>query len=104
MELEIIDIDDLGRGLARIDGKVCFINKALPNEIVKVKVTADNKGYNQDWITAPKEDALIKDQIIIPPHTIQNYRISLTLHGTGENQNEDQGKNFEGKIKVDIIR
>ena len=45
MELEIIDIDDLGRGLARIDGKVCFINKALPNEIVKVKVTINNKTY-----------------------------------------------------------
>ena len=45
MELEIIDIDDLGRGLAKIDGKVCFINKALPKEIVKIKITSDNKKY-----------------------------------------------------------
>ena len=45
MELEIIDIDDLGRGLTKVDGKVCFVNKALPKEIVKVKVTADNITY-----------------------------------------------------------
>ena len=68
------------------------------------KVTSDNEGYNQDWIATPKADALISNEIIIPPHTIQNYQISLTLHGTGENQNEDQGKNFEGKVRIDIIR
>ncbi len=45
MELEIIDIDELGRGLAKNDGKVCFINKALPNEIVKSKVVVNNKKY-----------------------------------------------------------
>ena len=45
MELEIIDIDDSGKGLSKIDGKVCFINKALPKEIVKIKITNDNQKY-----------------------------------------------------------
>lgn len=47
MKLNIIDIDNLGRGLAKNDGKICFVNKALPNEIVESKIIVDNKKYQE---------------------------------------------------------
>ena len=45
MKLKISDIDDLGRGLAKDDGKIWFINKALLDEEVDVKVILDKKKY-----------------------------------------------------------
>ena len=47
--IEVI-IDDLshdGRGITRIDGKVMFVNGALPNEKVMVKHTGGNKNFEE---------------------------------------------------------
>ena len=35
MQVKILKYDDLGNGLLRINGKVCFVKKALPGEVVK---------------------------------------------------------------------
>ena len=32
MQVKIEKFDDLGQGLARIDNKVCFIEKSIPDE------------------------------------------------------------------------
>ncbi len=80
-----------------------IIENTFTSPNFKFKVVGDEGGYNQDWQTAPVENALIKDRILIAPNTTQSYTISLTLHGTGEEQNYDQGKTFDGKIVVVLV-
>lgn len=45
MEVLIERIDNFGRGLGYIDGKVCFVPNALPGEIVEVEITHSNKKF-----------------------------------------------------------
>ena len=45
MKVEIEKLDHFGRGITYIDGKVCFVEKALPGEIVKIKIIKDSKKY-----------------------------------------------------------
>lgn len=40
-------LDDKGRGIAFIDGKISFIYNALPNEIVDVEIIKETKKYNE---------------------------------------------------------
>ncbi len=47
MKVKIEKFDDLGRGLTRIDNKVCFVKYALPNEIVDIEVIKDKKSYSE---------------------------------------------------------
>ena len=67
------------------------------------RVTSTNGGFNQDWITAPKSDYTFATRVAIPANTTQEYVINFTLHGTGEEQNYDQGKVFRGQVNVDMI-
>ena len=45
MVVEIIDMDHLGRGIGKIDGKVIFVPKTVTGDIVRVKIVKDNKKY-----------------------------------------------------------
>lgn len=45
MEVKIEKLDNLGRGIAYINNKICFIENALTNEIVDVEITKENKKY-----------------------------------------------------------
>ena len=45
MEVLIERIDNFGRGLGYVDGKVCFVPNALPGEVVDVEITHSNKKY-----------------------------------------------------------
>ena len=42
---KIESLDHYGRGITRIDGKIAFIENALPNEIVEIKVNNNKKKY-----------------------------------------------------------
>ena len=66
------------------------------------RVASDNNGFNQDWITAPKTDSVFANRIAIAPNVTQTYHISFTLHGTGEEQNYDQGKIFDGQVSIEL--
>ena len=68
-----------------------------------VRVVSDNGGYNQNFATAPFSNGPLKERVAIPANTIQHYTVSFTLHGTGEEQNYDQGKLFKGKINVVLL-
>lgn len=45
MKVEIVKLDHFGRGITYINGKICFVEKALPGEIVKVKIVSETKKY-----------------------------------------------------------
>ena len=51
VEVYIEKYDDLGNGLAHINNKICFIKKAIPNELVNIKLIKDNKKYSLGVIT-----------------------------------------------------
>ncbi len=67
------------------------------------RINSTNNGYNLAWTTAPGDDSLIASRIEIAPNTTQTYTVSFTLHGTGENQNYDQGKIFDGSIDIELL-
>lgn len=61
MEVSIIDFNHTGEGLGRIDGKVIFIPKAIPDDKVLVKDIKDYKTYLKgtiDKIITPSPDRI----------------------------------------------
>ena len=69
----------------------------------RFKIAATGGGYNHGWVAVPKENGQLATKIAIPAKSTQSYTISWTLHGTGEEQNYDQGKSFKGKIHINIL-
>lgn len=47
MEVTIKKLDHFGRGITYIDGKICFIYNALPEEIVDIDIIKDKKKYKE---------------------------------------------------------
>ena len=45
MQVKILKYDDLGNGLLKINDKVCFVKKALPGEVVNIKIDSSKKSY-----------------------------------------------------------
>ena len=45
MEKMVEKLDDFGRGITRIDNKVCFVKNALKDEVVEVEITSNKKKY-----------------------------------------------------------
>ena len=45
MEVIIEKLDHFGRGIAKKEGKVCFVENALPGEIVKIKIIRDSRKH-----------------------------------------------------------
>lgn len=46
MEVEIVKLDNEGRGISYVNGKITFIKNALPKEVVKIKLVKENTKYN----------------------------------------------------------
>lgn len=44
-------LDNHGRGICYINNKITFIENALPNEEVEIKITKENKKYNEGIVT-----------------------------------------------------
>lgn len=45
MQVNITKMDNLGRGIGYLDGKIIFVDNALPDEIVDVDIISDTKKY-----------------------------------------------------------
>lgn len=45
MKVKIEKLDHYGRGIAKINNKICFIENALKDEIVEIKITKEKKNY-----------------------------------------------------------
>ena len=50
MKVNVIKFDHFGRGIGKINDKVVFIDKALPGEIVDIKITNEKKNYLESKI------------------------------------------------------
>ena len=47
MKVVIEKLDHFGNGLARIDGKIVFVPKTLPGDIVEIEIVKDNKKFQE---------------------------------------------------------
>ena len=45
MEVLIEKLDHFGRGIAHINGKICFIEKALPDEVVDIEKKKKRRSF-----------------------------------------------------------
>ena len=45
MKVEIEKLDNFGRGITYVDGKICFVENALPGEIVRIDIIKKTKKY-----------------------------------------------------------
>jgi len=45
LEVEIEKLDHYGRGITRVVDKICFVENALPNETVEIKIEKETKKY-----------------------------------------------------------
>ena len=45
MKIRIEKLDHFGRGITYIDGKICFVEHALPNEIVELEIVKETKKF-----------------------------------------------------------
>ena len=50
MQVKVIKFDDLGQGISKINNKVCFIEKALPEEELEIEITKNSKDYSKGII------------------------------------------------------
>lgn len=56
--VKILDNDNLGNGIARIDNKVIFVKEALKDEEVVIKIIGEKKSYATAVISELKKEAL----------------------------------------------
>ena len=45
VEVEVRGLDHNGRGIAKVNGKTCFIENALPDEKVEINILKDKKNF-----------------------------------------------------------
>ena len=79
------------------------VENTFETENFWTKIVSTNNGYNKVWSSAPKTSSVIMESVEIPAQTVQEYTVSFTLHGTGEEQNVDQGKLFKGRVQVNLL-
>jgi len=47
MQVKIEKLDNFGRGITHINNKICFVEKALPDEVVDIEITKDKSKYQE---------------------------------------------------------
>ena len=47
MKVEIVKLDDFGRGICFVNNKVTFVSNTVPGDIVNIKIVKENKKYNE---------------------------------------------------------
>jgi len=45
MKVEVLKLDNFGRGITYINDKICFIENALPNEVVEIEIIKETTKY-----------------------------------------------------------
>ena len=52
MKVEIVKLDDFGRGICFVNNKVTFVPNTIPGDIVNIKIVKENKKYLVDILEA----------------------------------------------------
>ena len=103
MKIDIEKLDDFGRGIGYIDGKITFVPNTVPGDIVNINIIKEHKKYNETTI-----DNFIKysEDRVKPPCpyftkcggcTLQNLSYENTI-----NYKLNKLKNIFNKNRIDI--
>ena len=65
-EIKIEKLDNTGRGICYINDKITFVENALPNEIVNIKITKESKKYNEAIVIDYIEKSPLRVESICP--------------------------------------
>lgn len=66
MEVKIERLDDLGRGITTIHQKICFVEDALPNEVVDIKIQKEHSKYLEGTVLQYVEQSPIRIEAECP--------------------------------------
>ena len=66
MKVNIIKFDHFGRGIGKIDKKIVFVDKALPNEIVDISLIKEKRNYYEGKINNILEESKKRIKPICP--------------------------------------
>lgn len=69
-EVKIIKQDHFGNGIAKIDNKLVFVDKALPDDVCKIKITKVKKNYVNGKILEIMESSKIRIDAECPYYDI----------------------------------
>ena len=64
--IEIIKLDDFGRGICYIDNKITFIPNTIPNEIVDIDVIKETSKYNEGKVIKYKKKSDKRIEVLCP--------------------------------------
>lgn len=70
MKVKIEKLDHFGRGIVKINNKICFVKNALPNEIVEVNITNDKKKYMEAEVVNITDEASMRIESICPYYDV----------------------------------
>ena len=72
----IVKIDKLShemRGIAKIDNKVTFVDKVIPNEVVNIRITKQKKKINEAKLVSIIDNGWFNIHITILIKDVFNY-------------------------------
>ena len=64
--VKITELDNFGRGITKIDNKICFVDKALPLEECEIEITNEKKSYSEARIKKVIEESKYRIMPICP--------------------------------------
>ena len=97
MQVKIEKLDNFGRGITHINNKICFVENALPNEIVDIEITKDKAKYQEAKVIKILEAS--KDRIEVDcPYYNKCGGCSLR-HLSYDKENEYKEKKLEETLK-----
>ena len=118
MKLEILKFDHLGRGIGRNKDKVIFVEKALPKEMVDVKITHDKKTYSEAKVVKIISESKERIEPVCPYYkkcggcsflhtTYQNEKEfkknkALEFFGRCDNFYETRKMNYRNKVTLHV--
>ena len=118
MEVSINKFDHFGRGLGKLNDKVIFIDKALPEEIVDAEITNEKKNYQEGKIVKIIKESDSRVKPICPLfnkcggcnflhttyETEKNFKLEkgIELLGKIDNFYETKELNYRNKVTLHI--
>ncbi len=74
------------------------LNEFISDDLV-YKITSDDGGGEKEG-TLPDDNSTLINEILINPGEIHTYTIQIIFRETGEDQNQNQGARFKGKLQI----
>ena len=118
MEVKIIKFDHFGRGIGYYNGKIVFVNKALPNEIVDIKIIKEKSKFYEGEIINIINESEERIESICPYYSLcggcnllhMNYELEKQfkinkckeLLGRCDNFYETNDLNYRNKVTLHV--